>query len=325
MDFSEKLKFRSKNRQRNEIVLQDLANEITLNVKPKRGNSNFNSTQSQTETVVFNHILDDVWFNIADHLNPEDVGTFALICRQSANVVACAIFWKKLYRRFCKDTKKLPDNLRSRCENQIGSIRSNVICALFHLYPPFIARIKKGYEMSSVHGYGCNYNWYWKTGPYWFFCYKLWNKTKTRKPKEEEIEDSDEDDEYGLNSILNKLNNVFENPDEGIYLLLVITNKFIPLPELRTAMILHSTRQLLNSDLRNTNVELTFLPENQQQTSKLSVDILYTSCKHRVIPWWHPDFERVQLLYKKQEKENHLLVQRYTEGYLCDSRLTDRL
>ncbi|XP_055902052.1 transmembrane protein 183 isoform X2 [Eupeodes corollae] len=301
---SPKLKFQKKIRQKDGIMMQDLANEITLDVKLKRGNTifkKFNSTQSEAEDV-YNHIHDDVWFHIGDYIDPEDVGAFALICRQTAYVVSCAIFWKNLYRRFCKDSKTLPANLRFRCEKQIGSIRSNVICALFQLYPPFIARLKTGYEMSSIHGYRISNSWHRKTGPFWFFYYKLWNRTNTRKPKESVYneDDDDDDDEYGLNSILKKLNNVFENPEEGMYLLLVITNKFIPLNEhhhQNTVMMLHSTRQLLNSDLRNTNVELNFVPENKK-SSEIYSKILYESCKHKVLPWWHPDYEKIQLFYK---------------------------
>lgn len=44
----------------------------------------------------------DVWFLISEYLKPEDVGTFAAICRSSCAVVNSAKFWFSLYKRYVK-------------------------------------------------------------------------------------------------------------------------------------------------------------------------------------------------------------------------------
>lgn len=41
----------------------------------------------------------DLWFLISGYIRPEDVGRFALICRQSYNVTRSSGFWRQLYRR----------------------------------------------------------------------------------------------------------------------------------------------------------------------------------------------------------------------------------
>jgi hypothetical protein len=42
----------------------------------------------------------DVWFLISEHILPEDVSTFARICKSALHVVTTAKFWFHLYRRY---------------------------------------------------------------------------------------------------------------------------------------------------------------------------------------------------------------------------------
>lgn len=42
----------------------------------------------------------DIWFLISEFLHPEDVGTFAGICKTTLAVVSTAEFWSNLYKRF---------------------------------------------------------------------------------------------------------------------------------------------------------------------------------------------------------------------------------
>ena len=41
----------------------------------------------------------DIWFLISEHIRPEDVSTFARICKSALHVVSTAKFWFHLYRR----------------------------------------------------------------------------------------------------------------------------------------------------------------------------------------------------------------------------------
>jgi hypothetical protein len=42
----------------------------------------------------------DIWFLISEHIRPEDVSTFARICKGALHVVGTAKFWFHLYRRY---------------------------------------------------------------------------------------------------------------------------------------------------------------------------------------------------------------------------------
>jgi hypothetical protein len=42
----------------------------------------------------------DIWFLISEHIRPEDVSTFARICKSALHVVSTAKFWFHLYRRY---------------------------------------------------------------------------------------------------------------------------------------------------------------------------------------------------------------------------------
>lgn len=42
----------------------------------------------------------DLWFLIAEHIEPQVVGKFASICKSSFQVVTTATFWLNLYKRY---------------------------------------------------------------------------------------------------------------------------------------------------------------------------------------------------------------------------------
>ncbi|KFD61314.1 hypothetical protein M514_11768 [Trichuris suis] len=55
----------------------------------------------------------DLWHLIAQFIKPEDVCTFALLCRDTAAVVRSAHFWKGIYNRYCAGSSALPDRLNT--------------------------------------------------------------------------------------------------------------------------------------------------------------------------------------------------------------------
>jgi hypothetical protein len=42
----------------------------------------------------------DIWFLISEYILPENVSTFARICKSASHVVSTAKFWFHLYRRY---------------------------------------------------------------------------------------------------------------------------------------------------------------------------------------------------------------------------------
>lgn len=53
----------------------------------------------------------DIWYLIAMHIAPEDVGRFALICRSSNQVVNTVPFWIALFRKYDIHSFYLKSNL----------------------------------------------------------------------------------------------------------------------------------------------------------------------------------------------------------------------
>ncbi|XP_059612785.1 transmembrane protein 183 [Phlebotomus argentipes] len=79
----------------------------------------------------------DIWWLISEHIMPEDILRFALICRKTACVVSMAKFWSDLYHRFYSLSAGLPAHLQPRQIGKQGNLRSSVIRSLFYTYPPF--------------------------------------------------------------------------------------------------------------------------------------------------------------------------------------------
>lgn len=56
--------------------------------------------QSKEETVSSGVVYpQDVWFLVAKYIPPEDLGRFALICKDASRVLYSVRFWKQLFHR----------------------------------------------------------------------------------------------------------------------------------------------------------------------------------------------------------------------------------
>ncbi|XP_064160189.1 transmembrane protein 183A [Anguilla rostrata] len=85
----------------------------------------------------------DIWLVLASYIRPEDICTFALICKNAWTVTCTAAFWTRLYRRYYSLDADLPLRLQPDCMGKMRCLRACVIRSLFHLYEPFSARISK--------------------------------------------------------------------------------------------------------------------------------------------------------------------------------------
>ncbi|KAL5278996.1 TMEM183A family protein [Megaselia abdita] len=239
-----------------------------------------------------NHIYSDidmtVWFLVGDYIRPEDVKSFALICKNTENVVSHASFWKSLYRRYLnKDSSS--EKLRLSC------FRSNVIKSLYKTYPPFVERLKRPTTTMSLEALksllfvNCYYK---EESKVWIYCYKFWNRIKARKPRILRREEVSEED-YELENMIAKFNNIFENPHEGFTLLLVFTNRFIPMPVECTSAVgqefkVFGIRQILSTDMRSNHLEIEL---SRARENSRAVTIKYPSIiKFKLINWWNPDY-----------------------------------
>ncbi|XP_030748920.1 transmembrane protein 183 [Sitophilus oryzae] len=83
----------------------------------------------------------DIWYILSEYIRPEDVGTFASICKTSHEVVCSSRFWFGLYRRYYRSVSTMPEFLQPECLVRKYGLRANVIRALYYMYQPFIDRI----------------------------------------------------------------------------------------------------------------------------------------------------------------------------------------
>lgn len=126
----------------------------------------------------------DIWYIISEHIKPEDVGRFALICRKTADICNTAKFWFHLYHKYYKKLDNLPIRLQPDCMVRHGGLRACVIRSLFYTYDPFILRItptpKEKYneiqtETQCLIKKTCIAVWYLQKMDYWQFCFKFIN------------------------------------------------------------------------------------------------------------------------------------------------------
>ncbi|XP_061176420.1 transmembrane protein 183-like [Saccostrea echinata] len=119
----------------------------------------------------------DMWFTLAAYIDPEAVGKFAAICRDSYLVTRTRQFWRNLYTRFCIDNTDLPDQLQSECLERAQGLRYRVIRSLFWTYPLFVSRTTTNlpFENEPYHlkGNRCLYTWFEPFKNVWNFSFKF--------------------------------------------------------------------------------------------------------------------------------------------------------
>lgn len=73
--------------------------------------------ENPTEDHVFSTYPVDIWFLIAQHIAPEDVGRFSLICRTTLSICATPGFWFSLYKRHYRNVNEriVPVRLQPDC------------------------------------------------------------------------------------------------------------------------------------------------------------------------------------------------------------------
>ncbi|KAH8401458.1 hypothetical protein KR009_005561 [Drosophila setifemur] len=282
--------------------------EVYLAVKPK---SNFRPTAS-TVAMEDGHnnnaisVRHDIWFQIALRIDPEDVQTFALICKQTAQLVSSRAFWRHLYRRHCLGATSvwnldLPAHLQLEQVNNCDTraLRSVVIEALFLCHRPLNIRLELGYNLDWLLHRIFVSCWQKQYQCLWIICYKFWNRQNLVHSKEETETEPGEvvnDWEALADDEVERLPPALGNPNEGVVLLIVLCSRFVPTPrplsysQNQARYRLRATRELLCTDMRATNLELDFAEEGNLN---VSVTVKYACIEnYKVLPWWHPDFQR---------------------------------
>ncbi|XP_011190914.2 transmembrane protein 183 [Zeugodacus cucurbitae] len=263
---------------------------------------------------VYNTVHGDIWYHISDHIPPEYVQTFALICRQTADLVNTQRFWKKIYKSYCLKSDAntnwiltLPEYLQAHnvlnCD--MATMRARVVESLFLTYPPLSERIAKGYSLDKLIGHSYVSSWHEQEDCVWIMCYKFRNKNiaeiKGSHDFSEFLANDCETNDWEALAEGNKLRwkskykSSQKHINEGVSLLVIRCDRFIPFPSQLlyesggSRVMLLGTRQMLAKDMRGMNLELDF----GDSSSKIITTVKYPKVVSvKAYPWWHPDFRK---------------------------------
>ena len=134
--------------------------------------SNTGSRESATTTKVLTHpeicYPLDLWFILANYIKPEQIQTFACICRGSYQALSTVSFWSRLYERFIPKTTNLPARLKSDWIESRDGYKCRVVRALFIVYEIFRSRLaqqtlettRDTHVTSKIIGLRCCRAWY---------------------------------------------------------------------------------------------------------------------------------------------------------------------
>ncbi|XP_024234740.1 transmembrane protein 183A [Oncorhynchus tshawytscha] len=235
----------------------------------------------------------DIWLVLASYIRPEDVCTFALICRNAWTVTCTAAFWTRLYRRHYSLDTHLPFRLQPDSIARKRCLRARVIRSLFHLYEPFSSRVSLNPALpkstpTTLLNSKCLLFWVNKVvgtrpEPMWEFNFKF------VKPA---VRCKGGNATRGL-LLPRQYEEVHANPDSDCYLLQVTTLNFI-----FTSVVMGMTLALFNinvsTDMRHHRVRLLFQDSppqrgrrGEQGGTQVVLDPVHSV---RLMDWWHPQY-----------------------------------
>ncbi|XP_043926140.1 transmembrane protein 183A isoform X2 [Protopterus annectens] len=235
----------------------------------------------------------DIWLLLASYIRPEDVGKFALICKNAWIVSCTAAFWSRLYKRFYHFDACLPFRLQPDSMGKLRCLRACVIRSLYHMYEPFSSRVSKNPPLpestpNSLHNSKCLLFWCSKVvgtrpEPTWEFNFKF----RKQYPKFKS------GCRNGL-QLPRQYQDVHFNPDHDCCLLQVTTLNFIFTPVV-LGMTLTLFTISVSTDMRHHRVRLVFQDcpvwngrkPKSEQGLQIVLDPVHSV---RVMDWWHPQY-----------------------------------
>lgn len=261
-----------------ELVEEDGEDGRKLVVKNGARRRKKTLTESSTGSEGVEYPL-DIWFLISEYIRPEDVGTFSRICQSTYHVVSSAKFWFSIYKRYYKKGLKIPERLQPECMVRHYGLRACVVRALYFMYPPFVTKAKTiiGFEADphQLIKRQCVLVWQEKFKNQWVFCFKL------RKVDHSVKKDSKK------RNLMELLDDVFANSEEGCKVLQVTSTNYVPTPMVLGQTLL--TVSLTLDHVLRSKLQLVFGsgPRCAAEAGSVSV-ILSPVMKVRVLDWWHP-------------------------------------
>lgn len=183
---------------------------------PRQNVTNKNATEQKH---IYNQFSNDIWYLIAEHIQPETVQCFALICKQTYAITATLKFWRDLYRRNYNPLIDLPVRLQLDCMTRPGGYRACAIRSLFYTYPLFVERLRAQSNQDTnplIRRHLVQF-WYQQINAstfLYFFKLKRKSSAGSRVSESEQLQRK-------ANKTIRVLRDVYMNSEEGCCLLIV--------------------------------------------------------------------------------------------------------
>ena len=243
----------------------------------------------------------ELWFLIGSYVSPEDVCTFACVCRYTHVVAHSARFWLGLYHGFCRGSRSLPTSLQStNVEHRPHGLRTRVIRALFHVYRPLSERVlshslsagtasSRISDPQQLSGLRCILVWQKRSSKSnWKFYFKF------RRGSGELDCPLSVGSSVGCSESPRELlapADVLYNPEERCVILVVSTPHFLPLPVVMGQVLLKAS---VTGSVFTQSLRLVFSSEYIQPNRS---DVAGSVLAHfdpfvavRILPWCHPNY-----------------------------------
>uniref|UniRef100_A0A8D8HSA6 Transmembrane protein 183 n=1 Tax=Culex pipiens TaxID=7175 RepID=A0A8D8HSA6_CULPI len=234
----------------------------------------------------------DIWHSIAEHIRPEDVARFALICRKTAEVTQSAKFWHALYRRFYDGEleEQMPRRLQLENMWRLRGLRACTIRALFYMYRPFIHRIAAApfNDPHRVAGRRLLFCWCTKGKSGWRYYFKLRARfgAGSRVARSARMQQAREES-------LEYMQDTYANAEEGCQILIVVTDTAHLLPQYGAEQQLYvkSLTQTLASGMSMTKYKVRLQIANY--CGRVVDELVFVPVRQtRVLDWWNPEYYR---------------------------------
>ncbi|XP_055542401.1 transmembrane protein 183-like [Wyeomyia smithii] len=250
-----------------------------------------------------------IWYLISEYILPEDVCSFALICRKTAEVVQSAKFWHHLYQKYCKQCDEdLPRRLQPVNMGILRGLRTCTIRSLFYMYPPFVRRLSIApfTDPHRIAGRQLVFSWYRKNKTGWNYYFKLKARLIPGSRSAQSVA------LQGQRTSLDYLKDIYMNPEEGCQILIVTTETLHIIPQYQEPLFIRSLTQTLAEGMRNYMVRLQMANYCKRVVAEI---ILVPVRQVRVLDWWTPDYYRED---PNMEKQDQPLVEEVDAWYWDD-------
>jgi len=239
----------------------------------------------------------DIWYLIGQFIKPEDVKTFAAICKGSYCVTRTYSFWITMYKRHYQADANLPQRLQPECMEGSLCLKVYVIRALYHMYPHFKSQLSRSADVYSLTNLCCSSMWRVQQNGKWLFHFKLEPPATAASGAPLDyrlaIQDmwmSPDGEEKTCERYVN------HNPDEGCRVLRISCSHFVVVSPFVMGSRLSDVRINLAHDMRRQKLQLTFCYANYRKTTTAAAGVYGDIVEFdpveniAILNWWHPQY-----------------------------------